>query len=426
MSNKINAIRGMRDILPDEVIYWQIVEHHIRELTGSYGYKEVRLPIVESTDLFKRSVGQVTDIVEKEMYTFLDRNGDSLTLRPEGTAGVVRAGIEHSLFYGSTPKVWYTGPMFRHERPQKGRYRQFYQFGMEAFGVPGPHADAEIIAFCARLWQRLGLQDQIKLQINCLGTKQVRDSYREELVSYFKANFENLDEDSKNRLDKNPLRILDSKNPELKQLIEDAPKLTEHLDDVSTEHMEVLYSLLDKLNIKYEINPYLVRGLDYYCLTVFEWVTEELGAQGTVCAGGRYDGLVAEIGGQATPAVGMSLGMERLILMLDEQQDKNDLIAHDTDVFVALVGDKAMIEGMSLAEGIRTALPELKLNVNLTGQSFKNQLKKADKSGAKLALIIGDDEVEKGIFTIKYLREHKEQQQITFQDLLELLKEELA
>lgn len=420
MSSKINAVRGMRDILPEEISYWHYIEAELQKLTSTYGYKEIRLPIVESTDLFKRSVGQVTDIVEKEMYTFTDRNGDSLTLRPEGTAGVVRAGIEHSLFYGNTPKVWYLGPMYRHERPQKGRYRQFYQFGLEAFGVSSPYLDAEVILFCNRLWKNLGLENKVKLQINCLGTPEVRQNYKKDLVKYFTLHMDQLDEDSKNRLERNPLRILDSKNPQLKDVISSAPKLSEYLDDVSNQHMQTLYGILDSAGVEYTVNPHLVRGLDYYCLTVFEWVTDELGAQGTVCAGGRYDNLVEEIGGQPTSAIGMSLGMERLVILL--QEHGLDIKPEAADVYLALLGENALANGGVIAERIIDELSGVKINVNYSGQSFKNQLKKADKSGAKVAIILGDDEISNNLFTVKYLRERKEQQQIDFDGLIEILK----
>ncbi len=424
MNTKISAVRGMRDILPDEISYWHFIEEKLRQLTFSFGYSEIRLPILENTELFKRSVGQVTDIVEKEMYTFDDRNGDSLTLRPEGTAGVVRAGVEHSLFYGNTPKVWYFGPMFRHERPQKGRYRQFYQFGLEAFGVKNHYIDLEVLVFCSRLWVELGLNKKIKLQINCLGTLQERLEYRDVLVAYFKDNYNSLDNDSKNRLEKNPLRILDSKNPELKQVISNAPKLIDYLGAESREHMQNLLSGLDKLEINYEVNPFLVRGLDYYCLTVFEWVTDELGAQGTVCAGGRYDSLVSEIGGQDTPAIGMSLGVERLVLMLQNESSKPD-ISENLDIYMVLVGSNSIINGFKLAEEIRNALPGIKLNLNLSDQPFKNQLKKADKSGAKIALIIGEDEVKNNQVTVKWLREHKEQQSVFSNCLINFLSENI-
>lgn len=419
---KINAVRGMPDLLPEDISYWQYIEEKLRVLTASFNYSEIRLPIVESTELFKRSVGDVTDIVEKEMYTFEDRNGDNLTLRPEGTAGVVRAGIEHSLFYGETPKLWYLGPMFRHERPQKGRYRQFYQFGMEAFGVSVAYIEAELLAFCKRLWQQLGIDDKVTLQLNCLGTKESRENYKSKLVEYFKNNFDSLDDDSKRRLDKNPLRILDSKNPDLKSLIADAPKLADYLDDSSKEHMQSLYNALDKLNIKYEINPYLVRGLDYYCLTVFEWVTDDLGAQGTVCAGGRYDGLVEDIGGNATPAVGFSIGIDRLVLMLKEFNP--DLKSNNNpDIFMVLMGDKAIQQGLVVADSIRQEFSNIKVNFNSAGQSFKNQFKRADKSGAKLAIIIGDDEADNNSVTIKWLRENKEQQTILIDNLKDILRE---
>lgn len=425
MKKTINAVRGMPDILPQEIGYWQVIERHLRKLTNSYGYNELRLPIIESTELFKRSVGDITDIVEKEMYTFQDRNGDSLTLRPEGTAGVVRAGIEHSLFYGDTPKVWYLGQMFRHERPQKGRYRQFYQFGMEAFGCKSAYIDAEILAFCHNLWQKLGLQNKLKLQINCLGTKQVREIFRLDLVNYFKNNITQLDADSVRRLDKNPLRILDSKNPDLKNLISNAPKLTDYLDDASQKHMRDLYVCLDNLNIKYEINPYLVRGLDYYGLTVFEWVTDDLGAQGTVCAGGRYDSLVAEIGGQDTPAVGMSLGMERLVLLLQQFKPESSL-TNETEIFLVLSGEESISRGLLLAEQLRECAL-YRIYVNTTNQSFKTQLKKADKSGARLAIIIGEDELKQNKFTAKLLRNNNsEQKLLTLSDLKELIRLELG
>jgi histidyl-tRNA synthetase len=426
MINSITAVRGMNDILANDIIYWQFIEQKLKLLADSYGYSEIRLPIVEHTELFKRSVGDGTDIIEKEMYCFNDRNGDGLTLRPEGTAGVVRAGIEHSLFYGDNPKVWYLGPMFRHERPQKGRYRQFYQFGLEAFGYSSAYIDAEILAFCARLWQLLGIADQVKLQINCLGTPEVRAKYKQALVAYFTKFIDQLDEDSKRRLDKNPLRILDSKNPDLKTLINAAPKLTDYLDDCSSKHMQILCANLSNLNIKYEVNPFLVRGLDYYCFTVFEWVTDDLGAQGTVCAGGRYDGLVAQMGGDHTPAIGMSIGLERLVLMLQEQKKLShvDLDKYSPDCYIMLLGDLALSHGLVLAEKIRNFLPGLKIITNTTGQAFKNQFKKADKSKAKLAIIIGEDEVAKCIYTIKWLRENKAQVQVNFEELIDLLKEQ--
>ena len=425
---KINAVRGMNDILPKDIIYWQFIEQKLRQLAQMYSYSEIRLPIVESTELFKRSVGEVTDIVEKEMYTFSDRNNDSLTLRPEGTAGMVRAGIEHSLFYGDNPKVWYLGPMFRHERPQKGRYRQFYQFGLEAFGDSSAYLDAEILAFCARLWQQLGIADKVKLQINCLGTAEERLNYKNQLVAYFKDNYSKLDEDSIRRLDRNPLRILDTKNPDLKELVAAAPKLADYLEQASKQHMQTLCDMLKSLNIEYEINPYLVRGLDYYCLTVFEWVTTSLGSQGTVCAGGRYDGLVAQLGGDSVPAVGMSMGLERLVIMLQESNvlSANDIANYNPDCYIVLVGDAALKHGFITAEKIRNDLPGLKVAVNTTNQSFKSQMKKADKSQARLAFIIGDDEINNNYCTVKWLQEHKDQQKLSFDDLKDCLRRNIS
>lgn len=423
-NKQIKAIRGMNDLLPKDMPYWHYMENCLKRLAVSYGYTEIRTPIIESTDLFKRGVGEITDIVEKEMYTFSDRNGDHLALRPEGTASVVRAGIEHSLFYGDNPKVWYLGPMYRHERPQKGRYRQFYQFGMEAFGYNSPYIDLEILTFCHRLWQALGLENKLQLQINCLGNKDVRAKYRQALVSYFSTHNEILDEDSKRRLETNPLRILDSKNPDLQTLIAKAPKLNEYLDEASAQHMQVLCAGLNALNINYTVNPYLVRGLDYYCLTVFEWIADGsclLGAQGTVCAGGRYDGLVAQLGGEQTAAMGMSIGLERLILALQAQE--NLKLAAMVDCYVALLGDKALLHGLVAAEKIHSALPGLKLYVNLSGQSFKSQFKKADKIHARLAIIIGDSEVDEANYTVKWLQEHKEQEKLSFDGLIKLLHE---
>ncbi len=421
---KINAIRGMNDILPKDIIYWQFIEQKLRALSASYGYSEIRVPIIEQTNLFKRSVGEVTDIVEKEMYVFNDRNNDSLALRPEGTAGVVRAGIEHSLFYGDNPKVWYMGPMFRHERPQKGRYRQFYQFGLEAFGDPSAYMDAEVLAFCQRLWQELGLKDHVKLQINCIGSLEERAKYKQDLIVFFKNHYDKLDEDSKKRLERNPLRILDSKNPDLKDLIAAAPKLSDYLQADSKQHMQILCDSLKNLNIDYEVNPYLVRGLDYYCLTVFEWVTDTLGSQGTVCAGGRYDGLVAQIGGDATPAVGLSMGLERLVLMI---QDLNLLSSTNQaeyypDCYMILLGEEAINHGLWVAEKIRNEIPAIKMVLNTTGQSPKNQFKKADKSKAKRAIIIGDEEVKNKIYTVKSLNEHAGQVQLNLDELIISLK----
>ncbi len=423
----ISAIRGMNDILPDEVVYWQFIEEKLRKLTKEYGYLEIRVPILEPTELYKRGVGEVTDIVEKEMYTFLDRNDQSLSLRPEGTAGVVRAGLEHSLFYGNNPKLWYLGPMFRHERPQKGRYRQFFQFGLEAFGFVSAHIDIEILAFCQRLWQELGLSDKIKLQINCLGTPEVRVNYKQELVKYFTDNLASLDEDSKNRLSKNPLRILDSKNPDLKKIIEKAPKLSDYLDANSLHHMATLETGLKQLQIEYQINPYLVRGLDYYCLTVFEWVTDTLGAQGTVCGGGRYDGLVSQMGGEYTPAVGMSIGLERLILMLKDNDavPQVELQKNNPDCYLILSGESGLNIGIVLAETLRSKIPGLRVVTNTSNQSIKNQFKKADKSGAKVAIIIGEEEVDNNNYSLKWLRGNKPQEKLNLDDLIGTIRASL-
>lgn len=423
----VSAIRGMNDILPDEVVYWQFIEEKLRELTKEYGYLEIRVPILEPTELYQRGVGEVTDIVEKEMYTFLDRNDQSLSLRPEGTAGVVRAGLEHSLFYGNNPKLWYLGPMFRHERPQKGRYRQFFQFGLEAFGFVSAHVDIEILAFCQRLWQELGLSDKIKLQINCLGTPEVRVNYKQELVKYFTDNLASLDEDSKNRLNKNPLRILDSKNPDLKKIIEKAPKLTDYLDANSLHHMATLETGLKQLQIEYQINPYLVRGLDYYCLTVFEWVTDTLGAQGTVCGGGRYDGLVSQMGGEYTPAVGMSIGLERLILMLKDNDavSQVELQKNNPDCYLILSGESGLNNGIVLAEILRNEIPGLRIMTNTSNQSIKNQFRKADKSGAKVAIIIGEEEVDNNNYSLKWLRGNKPQEKLNLDDLIGTIRASL-
>lgn len=407
MANHIQAIRGMHDLLPEHTPHWQFVEQCIREILGAYGYSEIRLPIVEKTELFKRSIGEVTDIVEKEMYTFDDRNGDSLTLRPEGTAGCLRACLEHGLLHNQALRLWYYGPMFRHERPQKGRYRQFTQLGVETYGMPGPDIDAEIIVLTERLWKRLGLRDKLQLQLNTLGTIEERLQYREQLVEYFKAYYGQLDEDSIRRLDTNPLRILDSKNPAMKSLIDDAPVLMDSLGEDSLRHFRELTQTLDLLGVAYTLNPRLVRGLDYYSKSVFEWVTDELGAQGTVCAGGRYDGLVAQLGGRENYAVGFALGMERLLALLESAGDIPLQAA--LDVYMIRVGEEAERFGFGLAELIRNALPGLKLQMHCGAGSFKSQFKKADKSGAEYALIIGSDEVARQEVGIKALRQEEAQ-----------------
>lgn len=422
MAKTIQAIRGMNDILPEQTASWQYVENTFRQLMQSYGYQEIRMPIVENTALFKRSIGEVTDIVEKEMYTFEDRNGDSLTLRPEGTASCVRAAMQHGLLHNQIQRLWYTGPMFRHERPQKGRYRQFHQFGVEAFGLAGPDIDAELILMTARLWKNLGMSDDVTLELNSLGSAEARQQYRDVLVQYFASHQSELDEDSQRRLQSNPLRILDSKNPAMQELNNNAPKLIEHLDDESKQEFDVLCQLLTDAGISYKINTRLVRGLDYYCKTVFEWVTDKLGAQGTVCAGGRFDGLVEQLGGKQTPAIGFALGLERLIELLgvpDDVQDNNRL-----DVYLVLAGDKANTKGLPLAEKWRNEISNLKLQVHCGGGGMKSQMKKADKSGAKVAFILGDDELEKNIVTIKFLREKKEQLTIELDKVAEYLQQE--
>jgi len=423
VAKSIQAIRGMNDILPEQTPVWQYVENTFRQLMQSYGYQEIRMPIVESTGLFKRSIGEVTDIVEKEMYTFEDRNGDSLTLRPEGTACCVRASMQHGLLHNQTQRLWYTGPMFRHERPQKGRYRQFHQFGVETFGLSGPDIDAELILMSNRLWHLLGMSDDVTLELNSLGSSEARQNYREVLVAYYTAHESALDEDSQRRLKSNPLRILDSKNPDMQKLNENAPKLIDHLDDESKHEFEVLCRVLEAADINYKINPRLVRGLDYYSKTVFEWVTDKLGAQGTVCAGGRFDGLVEQLGGKATPAIGFALGLERLIELIqvpDDVQRKNNL-----DAYLVLLGDKAIASGMVLAEKWRNEVPGLKLQVNCGGGSVKSQMKKADKSGANFAFILGDDELEGNVVTLKYLREKKEQQTIELINIAKFLQQEI-
>ena len=419
MSKTIQSIRGMHDVLPDESYQWQAFEQIVRELMAMYGYREIRMPAVESTDLFSRSIGEVTDIVEKEMYTFEDRNGDMLTLRPEGTAGCVRAGIQHGILHNQVQRLWYMGPMFRHERPQKGRYRQFHQLGVETFGIADPDIDAELIVMSARLWKLLQLKD-IRLELNTLGSNEARVKYRTVLVDYLNANRDQLDEDSLRRLDSNPLRILDSKNPEMKPLIKDAPTLMDNLDTESAEHFEQLRLYLDDVGIEYTINPRLVRGLDYYCKTVFEWVTDQLGAQGTVCAGGRYDGLVEQLGGKATPASGFALGIERLLAL--REAENIDVPAANPDVYMLLQGESSSRKGLVLAERIRNENPWLSILSNCGGGSFKSQMKKADKSGAAFALILGEQEIADETVTIKFLRELKEQQTISQNGLNEFLK----
>ena len=424
MSKNIQAVRGMNDILPEQTPAWRYLEETVRQLLDAYGYNEIRMPLVEMTELFKRSIGEVTDIVEKEMYTFEDRNGDMLTLRPEGTAGCVRAGIENGLLHNQVQRLWYQGPMFRHERPQKGRYRQFHQIGVEVFGLQGPDIDAEHILMTARLWRMLGLDDAVELQLNSLGTSESRAAYRELLVDYLRQHESKLDEDSKRRLESNPLRILDSKNPEMRTIVEAAPKLDQHLDEESREHFATLCAILDEAGLKYTINPCLVRGLDYYGKTVFEWVTNKLGAQGTVCAGGRFDGLVEQLGGKATPAVGFAMGIERLVSLIEEQA--LSLAQYQPHAYLVQVGEAAQRQGMLLAEQLRDALPLLRLESHCGGGSFKSQFKRADKSGASLALILGDEEVANGTLGIKFLRQEAEQQLLPLPQAIDFLAAWLA
>jgi len=408
VAKQIQAVRGMNDCLPGDTQVWQKVENILRETVASFGYQEIRFPIVESTDLFKRSIGEVTDIVEKEMYTFADRNGDLLTLRPEGTAVCVRAGNENGLLYNQEQRLWYMGPMFRHERPQKGRYRQFHQFGLETFGIASADIDAEVILLTAQLWESFGISEHVRLELNSLGSNEARANYRDALVAYLEQHLDVLDEDSKRRMYSNPLRVLDSKNPDVQAILINAPKLSEHLDTESKEHFANLCERLDAAGVKYTINEKLVRGLDYYNRTVFEWITDSLGAQGTVCAGGRYDGLVEQLGGKATPAVGFAMGLERLVLLLQALECVGD-IRRNADVYLASMGDKASIQAPIIAATLRRDVPNLRVMVHAGGGNFKKQLKRADKSDALVAVIIGEDELEQGVVTIKYLRERKEQ-----------------
>lgn len=410
----------MNDLLPDQSGLWQWVEDKIRTVVASYGYQEMRTPIVESTELFKRSIGEVTDIVEKEMYTFDDRNGDSLTLRPENTASCVRAGNEHGLIYNQQQRLWYMGPMFRHERPQKGRYRQFHQFGVETFGLEGPDIDAEVIMLSARLWKAFGITEHVTLELNSLGSNEARAAYREALVAFLETKKDQLDEDSLRRMASNPLRVLDSKNPEVQAAIVDAPKLIEHLDEASQQHFSGLCERLDQLGIQYRVNPKLVRGLDYYNRTVFEWVTDSLGAQGTVCAGGRYDGLVEQLGGKASPAVGFAMGMERLILML-QTLELTSQVPDSVDVYVTAMGDVEHY-AFSVAEQVRDALPALRVMTHCGGGNFKKQMKRADKSAARIALIIGESESQDNQVGIKFLRGEGEQQSVALDALTDTLK----
>jgi histidyl-tRNA synthetase len=424
MANPINAIRGMNDILPHETVFWQYVENILRSVLQSYGYQEIRFPILEKTELFKRSIGEATDIVEKEMYTFLDRNNESLTLRPEGTASCVRAGNEHGLFYNQIQRLWYLGPYFRYERPQKGRYRQFHQCGAEVFGLEGPDIDAELILLTAKILEKLQLKSHVSLQLNSLGSIAARGQYRDELVSYFLLHKDQLDEDSQRRLTTNPLRILDSKNPAMQALIENAPRLLDYLDPESEQHFAKLQDYLTHAGLTFTINPRLVRGLDYYTKTVFEWVTTELGAQGTICAGGRFDGLVDQLGGKPTPAIGFALGMERTILLV--QQIKQDLIQlASPHIYFITDNDAAFKSAIKIADALRDQLPGLRIMMNCGNGTFKNQFKKADKSGAKIALILGEQELQNNVVAVKFLRENIEQTSIPHDALYDFLKQKL-
>jgi histidyl-tRNA synthetase len=403
----------MNDILPEQAPAWRYLERTVAELLDGYGYSEIRLPILEFTELFARGIGEGTDVVDKEMYTFLDRNEESLTLRPEGTAGCVRAVLEHGLSGGGqVQKLWYTGPMFRYEKPQKGRYRQFHQIGVEAFNLAGPDVDAELIVLTWRLWQKLGLADAVSLQLNSLGSSEARAAYRDALVAYLQERFAQLDEDSQRRLTTNPLRILDSKNAQTQALLVGAPTLADYLDEESRLHFEGVKARLDAVGIRYEINHKLVRGLDYYNRSVFEWVTDKLGAQGTVCAGGRYDGLVTQLGGKPTPGVGFAMGVERLILLLETLQLLPEELNAPADLYLCAFGEAAELAGLALAERLRDAIPGLRLLVNSGGGSFKSQFKKADKSGARFALILGEDELAARVVGCKPLRDDAQQQNI--------------
>jgi len=418
---QIQAIRGMNDILPPETYWWQYAENQVRRAFHGFGYQEIRFPIVERTELFQRSIGDMTDIVEKEMYTFLDRNNESLTLRPEGTASCVRAALEHGLLHNQTQRLWYGGPYFRYERPQKGRYRQFYQYSAEVFGLPGADIEAELLVMASNLFEKLGIRSMVSLQINSLGSLESRKEHRKALIEYLEKHHKSLDEDALKRLHTNPLRILDSKNPSMKSLIEHAPKLSNYWDKASREHFEKLQSILSQVGIDYEVNSTLVRGLDYYNHTVFEWVTTHLGAQGTICAGGRYDGLVEQLGGKPTPAAGFAIGMERLILLL-QQTEKHYPVDPLLHAYIITDSEEAYVAGLKLANYLRTKVPHLRLLIHCGGGNIKAQFKKADKSHAQYALVIGEHELKKHSVTFKMLREDIPQQTFFYDELAEYLK----
>ena len=413
----------MNDILPEVSGTWRYLESTVQSIVESYGYREIRLPLLEHTELFKRSIGEVTDIVEKEMYTFPDRNGESLTLRPEATAGMVRAGMTNGLLHNQKQKLWTSGPMFRYEKPQQGRYRQFYQFDVEAIGYDGPDVDAELIIMSARMWQRLGI-DRIRLEINSLGTPEARAQYREALVEYFSGVKNQLDEDSIRRLGQNPLRILDSKNPEMRALVEAAPVMLDYLDEASKAHFDQLQALLNAAGVQYTVNPRLVRGLDYYTRTVFEWVTDALGSQGAVCSGGRYDGLVEKLGGRKTPAIGWAMGIERFVALFEACGGKAP--TEDADVYIAAVGEGTLERAFAIAEELRDSVTGIRIEVNLGGGSFKSQMKRADKSGAEIALILGEQELAEGKVGIKPLRSTDEQKSVALEELAATLADILS
>ena len=420
MAKNIQAIRGMNDCSPTESPLWQWIEGQVRQILSSYGYSEVRMPIVESTPLFARAIGEVTDVVSKEMYTFWD-NDEQLTLRPEGTAGCVRAAIEHGWIYNNEQRLWYMGPMFRHERPQKGRYRQFHQAGVEVFGIATPEIDAELIILTARLWKALGIDQHVSLQLNSIGSLEARANYRSALVAFLENHQDLMSEEEKERLVKNPLRILDTKNQALQDVLDGAPKLLDYLDDESREHFAQLCGLLDAVGIQYEINPKLVRGLDYYNKTVFEWVTSALGAQGTVCGGGRYDGLVEQLGGHATSGVGFAMGLERLVLLVQEV-NKSIPVKSAVDIYVVYQGEGTTLAAFQLAEKLRSELPHLSTMLHCSGGNFKKQFKRADKSGATLALVLGESEVQNNQVVVKHLLGAEEQQTIDVANLIEHVK----
>ena len=422
MAQLVKSIKGVHDILPDDIYRWHHFERIVRSVMNSYGYRELRTPILEKSELFYRSIGEVTDIVEKEMYSFTDRNGDLLSLRPENTASCVRAAIQHGLLSNNQiSRIWYLGPMFRRENPQAGRYRQFWQVGAEVYGVPGPFVEAELILLSARLWQMLGLSEHVKLQINSLGTAADREAYRALLVEYLNDHINELDDDSRRRLETNPLRVLDTKNPAMSNVVQQAPNILEHLCEESSDHFSQLQTSLAGCGVGFEINTRLVRGLDYYCHSVFEWVTNELGAQGTVCAGGRYDGLAEQLGARPTPGVGWALGMERILELVARKVDS--VVTPRPEIFMISGSEAAIVSGFELAEQLRNAQPDWTVICNCTLSGMKSQFKRADKSGAKVALIIAENELENGTVGIKSLREHREQQTVARDQVVDVLSD---